>query len=132
MSNDPSAAPVPLRLDKEYQAFPLRDIDHETLNKWCRREYLDRVKQSTDDPQLLTVAMNETLDMTWLGKGRIVMRTARGWHKLAEVMARTSIPYEAVANSQGIAEVVEAFMSLYPGDYNTDDTPDNKEPEGNA
>ena len=115
MTVDPSAAPTPLRLDKEYNAFPLRDIDHEAMNNWCKREYLDRVKLGTDDPELLAIAINETIGMTWLGKGRIVANTVAGIHKLACLLVRGEVPYKVVATPQGIEEVTNVFLELHGG-----------------
>lgn len=108
-------APELLRLkDKEFRAFPLRDVDHEEFNRWTRREYLDRVKESTDDPALLRVALTETITMTWVS-ARFVSITVSGLHKLASLMCRDQkVDIELIrGNREAPKEIWEVFERLH-------------------
>lgn len=116
MSESFAIAPVPMRIaGKEYTAFPLRDIDHEEMTNWCRREYLDRVKAVTTDKQDRQLALDSIVEMHWLFTplARKMAFSARGINKLASLLARKPIPYSDTATPEGITEISDVFAMLH-------------------
>ena len=115
---DPTAAPVDLKIGNQtYLAYPLRDIDHETMNKWVRREYMDRVKDSIEgDEDLQRIALSRVLTMNWMANdGLRITNTVKGLHKLACLLCRKpDIPYEGFDVDTNLSAVFDAYMELHP------------------
>lgn len=133
---DPTAAPVDLVLKtKTFTAHPLRDVDHEEFNKWIRREYLKRIRESTDDPSILRLAARDAATMVWMMfPGREVATTIEGMQKLASLMCRVKIPKEEVLDDVALGNVMDVFRFLHnpePDDKDPEEDPA-KEPEGNS
>lgn len=130
---DPTAAPVDLVLKTQtYSAHPLRDIDHEAMNKWVRREYLKRIREATDDPIILKMAAQDAVSMAWMvSPGREVATTIEGMVKLASLMCRTNVPKSEVLDDTALGNIQDVFRELhYVPVEETKDTPaTEKEPQ---
>ena len=116
---DPTAAPVDLTInDVTYQAHPFRDIDHETLNKWIRREYMIRVKEMLgDDEDIIQQAISRVIALEWMSKdGLQMIATEKGLNKFTSILCRgQSIPTFERSN-EVLEMVMEAFTELHPRD----------------
>lgn len=114
---DPTAAPVDLTINGvTYLAYPLRDVDHETMNKWVRGEYIRRLEEAGVDKQLIATAMINAVTMEWLGgDGLRVAMTVAGVHRLARLLIRdkTEIPFDDMARADSLNAVYEAYRALH-------------------
>lgn len=113
---DLTAAPVDFHLnDKIYKAHPFRDIDHEEMNKWVRREYLKRVRESTEDPEMLKIALSESTVLSWLASpGRDLALTSHGMAKILGLMCRTDIDEKEVRSEEALRSIFDTFQMLHP------------------
>jgi hypothetical protein len=130
---DPTAAPVDLVIGTvTYKAHPLRDKDHEEYNKWVRREYLRRVKEATDDPEMLKIALRDTVTMNWmLPPGRSISMSVAGVAKLASLMCRCQITEDMISNDDAIDTVMSAFRFVHELDTKEPTEPTEGNSEGN-
>lgn len=133
---DPTAAPVDLVLKTQtYSAHPLRDIDHEAMNKWVRREYLKRIREATDDPIILKMAAQDAVSMAWMiSPGREVATTIEGMVKLASLMCRTNIPKSEVLDDVALGNIQDVFRELHYGgmeEKEENPEPEKGQPQGN-
>lgn len=113
---DPTAAPVDLTINGvNYKAYPLRDRDHEEYNKWVRREYLKRIRESTDDQTILKIAARDASTMVWMQlPGReVAIMTIAGMAKLASLLCRATISEDDMMSREALDVVMEAFRFLH-------------------
>lgn len=130
---DPTAAPTELKLNgTTYTAYPLRDLDHETMNKWVRREYKERIEDSIrDDEQMQRAALNEIANMYWAhGSGLQISMTPKGVHKLATLLCRNdTIPREACISTDSLEAVMDVFRELHPIEVTKTDSKGSEAPK---
>ncbi len=129
---DPTAAPVDLTIGSvTFKAYPLRDIDHEEFNKWIRREYVQRVKDSVgEDETLQKVMLSNVLSMTWTGgDGFKIATTRKGIMKMASLLCRgKQFPQEEWAKLEFLDCVLDTYTELHPAD--SEDEDEDGEPGG--
>ena len=120
MGENLTGAPMPLVLgDKEFKAYPLRDIDHDVLTNWARQQYLACVEESDPSPRMMRVALQEATSMQWM-QFHLMIGTVRGMAQLASVMCREDVPIDVVKAPGRVKEIWSTFEKMNPTNIGTE------------